>query len=176
MSEEADEVRLMIIVAVDPGSIRCGYGVIRANGPRLSYVAAGVIEAPARLPLDRRLLEIGEELQAVCSNALDELYPDEDVACGIEAGYADGRATALVLGAARGVAIYVMRSVLRRDVREYQPAAVKSAVTGSGRASKDQVARVAMARLGMKRQPAADAGDALGVCIAVAQDGRNAPP
>jgi len=163
---------MSLVLGIAPSSVKCGYGVIRSDGPRLTYVAAGVIDASKRLPLDARLVEIGDELAQVCDELLAQLRPDEDVACAIEAGYSDGRATALVLGAARGAAMYVVRSHLRRDVRQYEPSTVKKAACGSGRAPKDQVARLVMARLGLKRQPGPDASDALAVAITRATDGR----
>lgn len=164
---------MTLVLGIDPSSLKCGYGVVRSDGQRLSFIAAGVIEVPGRRPLDERLVEIGDELAEVCDELLAQLQPDEDVACAIEAGYSDGRATALVLGAARGAAIYVVRSHLRRDVRQYEPSTVKKAATGSGRAPKDQVARMVMARLGLKREPSPDASDALAVAIARACDGRS---
>ncbi len=161
----------MISIGIDPGSNRTGYGMIRADGPRLTFLAAGVIAAGTG-PLCQRLVEIGRELEDVCDEAMAKLRPDETIVAGIEAGYSDGHgATALVLGAARGVALYVVRCHLNREVREYQPATVKKAACGSGKATKDQVARVVARRLGMKREPAADAADALAVAIARACDG-----
>jgi crossover junction endodeoxyribonuclease RuvC len=162
-----------VVVGVDPSSTKCGYAVIRSVGPRLTYLGCGVIDAGQRRPLPDRLLEIGRELHAVCDEALAKIGPDELVAAAIESGYADGHGgTALVLGAARGVAIYVMRSTLGCAVREYAPATVKKAATGSGRATKEQVAMMVARRLGMQREPATDAADALAIAICRACDGR----
>jgi len=162
----------VISIGIDPGSNRTGYGIVRAEGPRLTFIAAGVIQATRGGPLCQRLVEIGKELEDVCDEALAQLRPDENIVAGIEAGYSDGHgATDLVLGAARGVALYVVRYHLAREVREYQPATVKKAACGNGRANKAMVARIVARRLGMKREPAADAGDALAIAIARAQDG-----
>lgn len=165
----------MISIGIDPGSNRTGYGMIRADGPRLTFLAAGVIDA-GRGPLCQRLVEIGRELEEVCDEALAKLRPDEDIVAGVEAGYVDGHgATALVLGAARGVALYVVRYHLNREVREYPPGTAKKAACGNGRADKAQVARIVARRLGMKREPTADAGDALAISITRACDTKPSP-
>jgi crossover junction endodeoxyribonuclease RuvC len=162
----------VIVLGVDCGSCKTGYGMIRVTGPRFEYLACGVIDTGSKRPLDQRLLEIGRELEDICDEALAKLGPDEAVAAAVEAGYSDGYGgTALVLGAARGVAIYVIRRTLACEVREYQPATAKKAATGSGRADKAQVAKMVALRLGMKREPAPDAADALSIALARAQDG-----
>lgn len=164
---------MTLVVSADPGSSRCGYAILRSDGPRLTYLAAGVIDVGSKRPLYRRLVEIGAELQEVCDEAMAKLLPGEDVMAAIEAGYADGHgATALVLGAARGVAMFVLGHALGCEVREYPPSTVKKSACGSGRADKTQVARIVAKRLGMKREPAHDAGDALAIGITRAQDGR----
>jgi len=162
-----------LVLGIDPGSRRCGYGVVRSEGPRLSYVAAGVIDVGTKRPLAARLVEIGEELSEVCNEVQAQRQPGEPVAAGIESGYVDGHgATALVLGAARGVALYVVASAFGCEVRQYEPSTVKKAATGSGKADKAQVARMVALRLRMKREPTSDAADAIAIAITRAQDAR----
>jgi crossover junction endodeoxyribonuclease RuvC len=160
----------VLILGIDPGSNRCGYGLIRSVGPRLMFVGAGVIDV-RKGPIDGRLLEIGGELEDVCAEALAQLGPDETIAAGIESGYIDRHGpSVLVLGAARGAAIYVVRKALACRVLEYAPATVKKATTGSGKADKWMIARMVAKRLGMRREPAPDAADALAIAITRAQD------
>lgn len=165
---------MTLVVAVDPSSIKCGYALLRSEGPRLTYLAAGVIDAGSKRSLCRRLVEIGAELHDVCDEAIAALMPGEDIIAGIESGYVDSHGpTALVLGAARGVAMYVLGHSLGCEVREYAPSTVKKAATSNGRADKGQVARIVAKRLRMKREPAPDAADALACAIARAQDTRH---
>ena len=156
------------ILGIDPGTRRCGYGVIDvALGKRAVYVECGVIEMPARNPLHQRL----GELQGALREILDELCPEvmavEDVFHGI-----DARA-ALVLGHARGVAL-AAAGALGIEVFAYQPARVKRSVTGQGAAPKSQVAAVVKALLGLRIVPRADAADALAVALCHAHHA-NAP-
>lgn len=165
---------MTLVVGCDPGSSKCGYALLRSDGPRLTYVAAGVIDVGSKRPLYRRLVEIGVELQEVCDEALAALLPGEGVMAAIEAGYVDGHGhSALVLGAARGVAMFVLGHALGCEVREYAPSTAKKSACGSGNADKAQVARIVAKRLGMKRVPAHDAGDAIAIGICRATDGRS---
>ena len=147
------------ILGVDPGTRRCGYGVIDAAGPgRLAYVECGVIELPARAPLEERLAELLATLGEVVAELSPEVVAVEEVFHGI-----DARA-ALVLGHARGVVLAVAGSA-KLPVHAYAPATVKKSVSGQGRAEKAQVAYVVRALLGLQRTPRADAADALAVAI-----------
>lgn len=152
----------MLVLGIDPGSVKMGYGLISAEGEQLRYIEAGVISAPASWDKYERLGELGRGLEAVF---------DEHAgiaAVGIEAGFVKGQMGALTSGAARGVAGYI---AARRGlaVVEYAPKSVKLALTGHGDAEKDQVARMVQVLLGMNRQPGPDAGDALAIAMAHAR-------
>jgi crossover junction endodeoxyribonuclease RuvC len=147
----------VILLGVDPGSVRLGYGVVRLDGEALTYIAAGVISAPAGWNKYRRIGELGRELEAVfAEHAIDEMA--------IEAGFVNGQQGALTSGAARGVAGYI---AARRGltVVEYAPATVKQAVTGHGAAEKAAVARSVRLLLRLQRTPEPDTADALAVAI-----------
>jgi crossover junction endodeoxyribonuclease RuvC len=153
----------MRILGIDPGSRVLGYAVVDCDdGRRLRYLECGVLEARARSPIERRLGEIAAGLAEI----IDELRPD--AAAAEEVFTALNVRSALALGQARGAVLAVCgRAELR--VWGYPPALVKQAVTGRGRAAKGQVARMVQALLGLKREPRADAADALAVAIAHAQ-------
>ena len=154
--------RVVRILGIDPGSRVTGYAVLAAEGdrtPRLAYLECGVVAANPGWPLERRLAEISTGLMEI----IDEFTPDvaavEDVFSAMNAR------TALALGQARGAALAVVgRAGLR--VFSYPPAVVKQAVTGRGRASKEQVALMVRALVGLRTVPRADAADALAVAVA----------
>jgi crossover junction endodeoxyribonuclease RuvC len=148
----------MRILGIDPGSRVLGYAVVDA-GARLGYVECGVLTAPARHPLEKRLAELSSGLEEIIA----ELRPDE---VAVEDVFTSRNArSALALGHARGVVLAVAgRAGLR--VSAYAPARVKLAVTGRGRAPKEQVARMVRALMGMTTLPRADAADALAVAVA----------
>ena len=151
----------MIVLGIDPGSLRTGYGLVELAGGRVRAVAFGVAQGRGA-SLAERLAAIGRALDAV----LDLHRPD---VVGIEQAFhaANARST-LVLGQARGMALWL---VARRDlpVHEYAPRSVKLSVTGEGGAGKAQVAAMVMRLLALPSRPPADAADALAVALCCAR-------
>ena len=147
------------ILGIDPGSLRCGYGVVeRVAAGRVRYVECGVVEARPTAPLHTRLVEIGAGLREV----IDELRPHVVAVEGVFHG--QNARSALQLGHARGVALLVAgESSL--GVSEYAPSTVKRAVAGSGRATKEQVLRMVRMLCALDGSPKLDASDALAVAI-----------
>ncbi len=146
----------MIVLGIDPGSRRCGYGVVARRGTRLALVESGVL-APGSLPMPERLARIQDGLAEVIARAGPAEVSVEQVFAG-----ASPR-SALVLGQARGVALAAAaRAGL--PVYEYAPAAVKLAFTGSGRASKGQMLRTARMLLGAAAT-LADEADAIALAV-----------
>jgi crossover junction endodeoxyribonuclease RuvC len=159
------------ILGIDPGSRFLGYAVVEASDDparRLRYVECGVITATVKHELARRLAEIATGLGEV----IDELAPD--VVAVEDVFVRQNFRTALVLGQARGVVLAVA-GMAGLHVHSYPPSSVKQAVTGRGRAPKEQVGAMVKALLGLKRPPAVDAADALAVAIAHAHMRGDAP-
>jgi crossover junction endodeoxyribonuclease RuvC len=149
----------VIVLGIDPGLANTGYGVVARRGGRMLALDGGVITTHAELPPERRLTQIHVAVEALLEEhqpdavALEELYFGQNVR------------TAFAVGQARGV---VLLAAGQRDVpcTGYTPQQVKGAVCGSGRAQKDQVARMVMVLLGLSEQPRPDhASDALAVAL-----------
>ena len=146
----------MIVLGIDPGSRRCGYGVIARRSSGLVVLASGVL-APGDVPMAERLAFIQDGLAEVIRRAAPAEVSIEQVFAGVSAR------SALVLGHARGVALAAAaRAGL--EVFEYAPAQVKLAFTGSGRASKEQMLRTARMLLGADTRRA-DEADALAIAV-----------
>jgi crossover junction endodeoxyribonuclease RuvC len=147
----------MIVLGVDPGTHRTGFGVIRRDGPRLRGLDAGVIEANRDAPLEARLLTMHAGLVAVIARHAPDCMAVEDV-------FSKHVRSALVLGQARGV-VLLAGAQARLEVSSYSPALVKRSVAGRGQAPKEQLARIVAAMLGLRDIPAVDATDALAIAI-----------
>lgn len=160
----------MIALGIDPGSRRCGYGVVAREGTRLVVVASGVLVPGADRPLAERLARILGGLGEVIRRAGPAECSIEQVFCGASAR------SALVLGQARGVALAAAAQA-GLPVFEYAPSEVKLAFTGSGRATKDQMLRTARLLLGAA-PGLSDEADALAlaVCHLARRAGRLAVP
>lgn len=120
------------IIGIDPGLRNTGWGIIEAEGTRLSYVADGSVHSEPDAPLATRLLQIHTQLAEI----LQRFGPDE---AAIEETFVnkDARAT-LKLGQARGAAM-LAPALAGISVAEYAPNVVKKSVVGAGHAEKDQV-------------------------------------
>jgi crossover junction endodeoxyribonuclease RuvC len=149
----------MIILGIDPGLASTGFGVLARRDGRLVALDGGVIATRADLALERRLAVIHDAVGALFDEhepravALEQLY------------FGQNARTAFAVGQARGA---VMLAAGQRGVEcfSYTPQQVKGAVCGSGRAQKDQVARMVAALLGLLEPPRSDhAADALAVAI-----------
>jgi crossover junction endodeoxyribonuclease RuvC len=146
------------VLGLDPGSIRTGWGVVELSGARPRGIAAGVIRVPDRAPIEERLQQIHAGVQAV----LEQHRPH---AVAIEAiFFARHAQAALMLGHARGVAL-LAASQAGLPVATYPPAVVKRSIVGSGKADKQQVARLVGALLQLAELPAIDATDALAIAL-----------
>ncbi|MFN0247808.1 MAG: crossover junction endodeoxyribonuclease RuvC [Kofleriaceae bacterium] len=153
----------MRILGLDPGSRVCGYGVIDVAdiGGRpsaLRYVECGLLTAPAERAMEQRLGEIACGLREVIGELAPDVVAIEDVFL-----HQNAR-SGLALAQARGMALAVV-GLAGIAVASYSPAVVKKSVSGSGKADKDQIARMVQALIGLKSLPRADATDALAVAI-----------
>lgn len=146
------------IIGIDPGLRNTGWGVIEAEGTRLSYVADGSVHSDADAPLATRLLQIHSQLAEI----LKRYAPDE---AAIEETFVnkDARAT-LKLGQARGAAM-LAPALAGISVAEYAPNVVKKSVVGAGHAEKDQVKHMVKLLLPRAELNTADSVDALAIAI-----------
>lgn len=152
----------MLILGIDPGSRHTGYGVVDARSDKLEALAYGRISCPARLSVPQRLAHLAKELETI----VDSWHPEAAV---LETPYHGLNSRSLVvLAEARGALLAVL-AARGLEIREYSPAEVKSAVTGNGRADKEQVARMVQIILSIVGQKTSwDATDALAVAICFA--------
>ena len=148
----------MILLGLDPGLGTTGWGVIRAEGNRLSHVANGRLKTDPAETLARRLSHLDTMLAAIIADhapaaaAVEEVYVNTNPQ------------STLKLGQARGV---ILLAVARAGIEpgEYAARLVKKAVVGVGNAEKAQVHAMVARLLPGVRIDGADAADALAVAI-----------
>jgi crossover junction endodeoxyribonuclease RuvC len=156
----------MIVLGIDPGLANAGYGVVARRGGsrpgglgRLAALDGGVIDTPAGVPIERRLVSVHARVLELLDEhgctamAVEQLYFGQNVQTAFAVGHSRG--VALLAAGERGVPCF-----------SYTPQRVKNAVCGNGRAPKDQVARMVQALLDLPDLPAPDhASDALAVAV-----------
>lgn len=147
------------MLGLDPGSQATGYGFVESSGSRLRAVAEGRITPGRGLEAAERLAVICRELRTL----LATWRPDTAVV--EKAFHGVNTRSLIVLAEVRG-ALLVTLAESGVQVREYTPAEVKMAVTGSGRAEKVQVARMVRLLLGQAASGGPfDTTDALALAI-----------
>lgn len=159
----ADHPMKRRILGVDPGLLVTGYGVVEEATSGVTICEAGVIRAATGGvgdKLARRLNDIFASLGEV----LDQFRPKVVAVEQLYAHYAHPR-TAILMAHARGV-IFLAAAQRGIPVVSYNATRVKKTVTGSGRASKDQVQRTIQREFGLAKPPEpADVADALAVAL-----------
>ena len=153
----------MIILGVDPGIARTGWGIIeKVKSSKLKVQSFGCIETEEGLPIEARLLTIREELVRIIKKYKPQALAVEELFFNTNAK------TALIVGQARGVMI-VTAAELGLEVFSYTPLQVKIALTGYGRAEKDQMGKMVKTLLNLKEIPKPDdTVDALACAITCA--------
>jgi len=149
---------MTLILGLDPGSRRTGFGIVKAEGITLEYVGSGIIYIDTTAEWPQRLQEVFDSVNTI----LREYRPNE---VAIEQVFMDKSAgSALKLGQARGAAI-VAATHQHLPVFEYEPRKIKQAVVGSGAADKKQVQHMVKLLLKLPALPKEDAADALATAI-----------
>ena len=146
------------IFGIDPGSTATGWGVVDSDGPRLSYVASGIIR-PKRgaAPADK----LATIFAGLCER-IKEFSPQQ---AAVEETFVNASPRdALVLGQARGIAL-LAPAHCGLPVAEYAANSVKKSVVGRGHADKTQVVAMVKVLLPKCGTPSADEADALAVAI-----------
>jgi crossover junction endodeoxyribonuclease RuvC len=148
----------MIILGIDPGSRKTGYGLVSKQGNRLIHVDNGAIFTQSAKDFPQRLEKIYSGLCSVIAQYQPDAVAVENVFL------AKNAQSALKLGQARGAAIVAAVSI-GLPVFEYTALQVKQAVVGTGRAEKQQVQHMIKALLNLPEIAQEDASDALAIAI-----------
>ncbi len=150
----------MIILGIDPGTTRAGYGVVEKKRGGLVYLMSGLLSSPTTPEQGGRLLALERGLQKIIRTSRPDI-------AGVEKLYfTKNKKTAVRVAEARGVIVKTL-SEEGVSLREFSPLSVKLAVTGSGTADKKAVARMVSLILGIDTSTMLDdITDALAIAIA----------
>jgi crossover junction endodeoxyribonuclease RuvC len=148
------------VLGIDPGLTRCGVGIVDVTASRkATLVEVAVIRTPHEMPLELRLLHLGNEIERLLDThkpdavALERVFAQHNLRTVM--GTAQISGVALHLAAKRGLVVGL-----------HTPSEVKAAISGYGSADKKQVATMVARVLGLAELPTpADASDALAIAI-----------
>lgn len=155
-----------LVLGIDPGLSRCGFGAVSERAGTLSALEYGVIRTPPDQDLPQRLAQLSVELEALIARlqpaavAVERVFFQTNVRTAMSVGQASG--LALAVAARAGV-----------EVAQYTPNEVKQAVAGYGAAGKAQVQAMVTRLLRLPERPSPpDAADALALAICHLSAGR----
>lgn len=149
----------MVILGIDPGTARCGWGIIKKHHNKLSLIKSGCILTKSNLPLPDRLLKIYREFSKIIKK-----YKPEAVACE-EIFFFKNLKTAIAVSHARGIILLAIK-IKKIPIFEYTPLQIKQALTGFGRADKRQMQKMVKLILRLPHLPKPDdMADALACAI-----------
>lgn len=149
----------MIVIGIDPGFGRVGYGIIDYNKNKYRVMEYGSITTEAGVKFSKRLNKIEKDLQSICSKykidaaSVEELFFNTNIKTGIQ------------VAEARGVILNTLEN-LNIDIYEYTPLQIKQAIVGYGRADKLQIKSMVKKYLNLETMPKLDdTTDALAMAI-----------
>ena len=148
---------MSVIIGIDPGSLRSGWGVVSTHKSQVECLGSGVISVGEGFPLERRLAHLSRELKKILEEFSPQCMVVEKVFFGKNAD------SAFKLGHARGVCL-AAAGLHGLDLAEYATRYVKKALTGNGAASKEQVQFLVQHILRVQT-PQLDASDALAMAL-----------
>lgn len=151
----------MLILGIDPGSTRAGYGLVEFSGSRCLFVSAGILDISSSSP-HQRLVELSRSFQKI----LKKYKPD---AAGIERLYfSKNLKTAIEVSQSRGILLLHLQEKLI-PFEEFTPLEIKQGICGYGNADKKSVETMVKKILNIHNLDALDdAFDALAIAIVAA--------
>jgi crossover junction endodeoxyribonuclease RuvC len=149
-----------VSLGIDPGLNRTGYAIVRKTPAGVRLAEGGVLKSTRGLSLAERVQELGRELREV----IDEFRPD---AMAVEQLFSHSQhvKTAILMAHARGALLYAAADA-GIPVVNYTPTQVKRLLTGSGKASKEQMQMAITRELGLTAVPEPnDVADACAIAL-----------
>jgi len=148
----------LIIIGIDPGLARVGYGIIEATNGNIRLLDCGIIETPKGKLEEKRLVEIFHDLQKL----IKKWNPN---CAAVEKFFFYKSSTTISVVQARGV-IMMTLGLLDIPTSEYAPAQIKLAIGGSGKANKKQILNAVMLELNLNYAPKPDdSTDAIAIAL-----------
>lgn len=155
----------MLILGIDPGLQKTGWGLVESHGSALRFMGCGLIKTDAKAPLPNRLAVLHEGM----ADVIKEYTPE---AAAMEETFVNKNpASALKLGQARG-ALLAVPALYGLETAEYSANKVKKSIVGTGHAAKEQIGMMVKTLLPGCGQISEDEADALAVAITHAHYGR----
>ena len=149
----------MVIIGIDPGLVKTGYGIVSIKNERLELIDFGIIAPNPNDTISNRILTIFSDIEQLINTYSPSVFSIEDIF------YSRNFKSAMLLGQARGAAV-LAAAKYKLPIFEYSAKKVKQSITGNGNADKTQVQYMVIKILNIKTTlMPLDASDALGIAL-----------
>ena len=149
----------MLVLGIDPGSVKTGWALVKSNGNKLEYISSGVLKFDAKVEFLPRLTQIKVEIEKLIST----INPDE---IAFESLIFVKSPTALIkLAQARGILLSALVEKYENRIYEYAPNLIKSTAVGYGHADKKSVQKFLDMLIGKQNYETDDESDAIAIAI-----------
>ena len=153
----------MTILGIDPGIADTGYGIIKKTGDSFTFLDCGTIKTSAKNDLALRLQNLYTDISAIIKKHKPQQIGIEELF------FAKNTKTAITVSHARGVILLASRKA-KCEIKEFTPLQIKQAITGYGKADKNQIQEMVKTILNLDSIPKPDdASDALAIAICCGQ-------
>ncbi len=153
----------MIILGIDPGLHICGYACMQALFPKEKLIEAGILKSNTNSPIEIRLNQIAGDIESLLTRFLPDIIAVEE----LYSHYAHPK-TSILMGHARGVILQKCAQAGIK-VKSFSATRIKKAITGNGRATKQQIQRSVQTILSLPKLPSPpDVADAVAVALCCA--------
>jgi len=153
---------MKLILGIDPGTAKLGFGIIEANRQRVKYKTHGCIETQKGIVPEKRLAKLYREMKKIIKRYKPQVVAVEKIF------FAKNAKTAMAIAEARGAALAAAAGN-NREIVHYAPLRVKQAICGFGNATKKDVQENVKKRMKLKKIPQPDdAADGLAIALCYA--------
>lgn len=148
----------MILMGIDPGSRKCGYGILHIDKYKIIAAGCGIIKLNEKLSLQDRLLQLYNELSKLIAEYKPDFVAVEEIF------YGKSIHSSFTLGNIRGVILLILK-MNNITTYNYSPREIKQSVTGKGSATKKQIEYIIQSILKLSQAPKEDAADGLAIAM-----------
>ncbi|MGC9046721.1 MAG: crossover junction endodeoxyribonuclease RuvC [Minisyncoccia bacterium] len=145
----------MIVLGIDPGSKRIGYGILKEKDNKLQFIASGLLIKDSK---DANVVDIKKQMIKILNKYKPDIVGVEKIF------FFKNKKTAIEVAQARGV---IIESILSKKIKllEFSPLEIKRGIAGYGRAEKKSIAKIISLILKIKPAKIDDINDALAIAI-----------
>jgi crossover junction endodeoxyribonuclease RuvC len=157
----------LLVLGIDPGSVKTGWALIEAKGQKIKYIDSGILKFDSKLDFLMRIKDIKNKVKDLLENITPDQVAFESLI------YVKSPTALMKLAQTRGIIISECIDIVEDKIFEYSPNLVKSTTTGHGHANKESIQKFLKMTLGISKFESHDESDALAIAMCHILSGGN---